>query len=49
MNRHRSVKAIGYMPVLMGQIEGFLGRYRNPKVQQAIAGMHRQKQALVAA
>ena len=48
MNLFRFVKTIGYKPVLMGQIKGFLDRYRNPVTQQAFAEKHRQKPAMVA-
>ena len=48
MNLFRFVKTIGYKPVLMGQIKGFLDRYRTPETQQAFAEKHRQKPAMVA-
>jgi len=48
MNLFRFVKTIGYKPVLMGQIKGFLDRYRNPETQKAFAEAHRQKPAMVA-
>lgn len=48
MNLFRFVKTIGYKPVLMGQIKGFLDRYRNPDTQKAFAEKHRQKPAMVA-
>lgn len=48
MNLFRFVKTIGYKPVLMGQIKGFLDRYRNPSTQQAFAEKHGQKPAMVA-
>lgn len=48
MNLFRFVKTIGYKPVLMGQIKGFLDRYRNPETQKAFAEKHRQKPAMVA-
>ena len=37
MNLYRFVDSIGYRPVLMGQIKGFLNRYRNPETQSAFA------------
>ncbi len=49
MNLYRFAKSIGYQPVLMGQIKGFLDRYRNPATQQAFAAKHKQKPQMVAA
>jgi predicted homoserine dehydrogenase-like protein len=48
MNLYRTVKMLGYRPVLMGQIKGFLNRYRNPETQQGFAAQHKQKPAMVA-
>jgi predicted homoserine dehydrogenase-like protein len=48
MNLYRFVDNIGYRPVLMGQIKGFLDRYRNPETQRAFAEKHQQKAAMVA-
>lgn len=48
MNLYRFVNTIGYKPVLMGQIKGFLDRYRNPETQRGFAEKHRQKAAMVA-
>jgi predicted homoserine dehydrogenase-like protein len=48
MNLFRFVDSIGYKPVLMGQIKGFLDRYRNPDTQRAFAEKHGQKPAMVA-
>jgi predicted homoserine dehydrogenase-like protein len=48
MNLYRFVDSIGYKPVLMGQIKGFLDRYRNPDTQRAFAEKHGQKPAMVA-
>lgn len=48
MNLFRFVDSMGYKPVLMGQIKGFLNRYRNPETQQAFAEKHEQKAAMVA-
>lgn len=48
MNLYRFVKSIGYRPVLMGQIKGFLDRYRNPETQRGFAEKHKQKAAMVA-
>jgi len=49
MNLYRFAKTIGYQPVLMGQIKGFLDRYRNPETQKGFAIKHKQKPAMVAA
>jgi predicted homoserine dehydrogenase-like protein len=48
MNLYRFVKTIGYKPVLMGQIKGFLDRYRNPETQRGFAEKHKQKAPMVA-
>jgi len=48
MNLFRFVQSMGYRPVLLGQIKGFLNRYRNPETQQAFAAKHEQKAAMVA-
>ena len=48
MNLFRFVKTIGYQPVAMGQIKGFLDRYRNPETQAGFAAKHKQKAAMVA-
>lgn len=48
MNLYRFVASIGYRPVCMGQIKGFLDRYRNPDTQRAFAERHKQKPAMVA-
>jgi predicted homoserine dehydrogenase-like protein len=48
MNLFRFVESVGYKPVLMGQIKGFLNRYRNPETQQEFAAKHQQKAAMVA-
>lgn len=48
MNLFRFVENVGYKPVLMGQIKGFLNRYRNPETQRAFAEQHGQKPAMVA-
>jgi predicted homoserine dehydrogenase-like protein len=47
MNLYRFVKTIGYKPVAMGQIKGFLDRYRNPDTQAGFAAKHKQKAAMV--
>jgi len=48
MNLFRFVDSMGYKPVLMGQIKGFLNRYRNPETQHEFAQKHGQKAAMVA-
>jgi len=48
MNLFRFVDSIGYRPVMLGQIKGFLNRYRNPDTQKEFAAKHRQKPAMVA-
>jgi predicted homoserine dehydrogenase-like protein len=48
MNLFRFVDSMGYKPVLMGQIKGFLNRYRNPDTQKDFAEKHQQKAAMVA-
>ena len=48
MNLFRFVESIGYKPVLMGQIKGFLDRYRNPETQREFAEKNKQKPAMVA-
>jgi len=48
MNLYRFVDSIGYKPVMMGQIKGFLDRYRNPETQREFAAKHGQKPAMVA-
>ena len=47
MNLFRFVDSIGYRPVLMGQIKGFLNYYRNPDTQRAFAEKHQQKSEMV--
>jgi predicted homoserine dehydrogenase-like protein len=49
MNLHRFADGIGYRPVLMGQLKGFLDRYRNPDTQAALAGKLGQNPAMLAA
>jgi predicted homoserine dehydrogenase-like protein len=48
MNLFRFVDSIGYKPVMLGQIKGFLNRYRNPDTQREFAAKHKQKPAMVA-
>ena len=47
MNLYRYVKAIGYRPVLAGNIKGLLDRYRTPETQQAFAASWGQKAKMV--
>ncbi|MFN0304263.1 MAG: NAD(P)-dependent oxidoreductase, partial [Burkholderiales bacterium] len=37
MNLYRFLDSMGYRPVLMGQLKGFLDRYRNPETQRPLA------------
>ena len=48
MNLFRFVDSIGYQPVMMGQIKGFLNRYRNPETQREFAEKHQQEPSMVA-
>ena len=48
MNLYRFVRSIGCKPVLMGQIKGFLDRYRNPDTQKGFAEKVNQKPAMIA-
>lgn len=48
MNLYRFVQSIGCRPVLMGQIKGFLDRYRNPDTQRAFAERVNQRPAMIA-
>jgi predicted homoserine dehydrogenase-like protein len=48
MNLHRFLEGIGYRPVLMGQLKGFLDRYRNPETQQGFAAKHGQNPTVLA-
>lgn len=48
MNLFRFVDSIGYKPVMLGQIKGFLNRYRNPETQREFAEKTNQKAAMVA-
>ena len=42
MNLHRFLAGIGYKPVLMGQMKGFLNRYRTPETQADFAARYGQ-------
>jgi len=48
MNMYRFLQSIGYQPVLMGQMKGFLDRYRNPDTQQEFARKHGQNPKVLA-
>jgi predicted homoserine dehydrogenase-like protein len=49
MNLYRYVKAMGYRPVLAGNIKGMLDPYRTPDTQRAFAEAHRQRTQMVTA
>lgn len=48
MNLYRFLDSMGYQPVLMGQMKGFLDRYRNPSTQQELADRLGQNPAVLA-
>lgn len=48
MNLYRFLDGIGYRPVLMGQLKGFLDRYRNPDTQRELAERLGQNPAVLA-
>jgi predicted homoserine dehydrogenase-like protein len=48
MNLYRFVDRMGYRPVLMGQMKGFLDRYRNPATQAELAAKLGQNPAVLA-
>lgn len=48
MNLYRFLDSMGYEPVLMGQMKGFLDRYRNPDTQQELATRLGQNPAVLA-
>ena len=48
MNLYRLVDSMGYRPVLMGQLKGFLDRYRNPDTQLELATRLGQNPAVLA-
>lgn len=48
MNLHRFASGIGYEPVLMGQLKGFLDHYRNPETQTPLAERIGQNPAVLA-
>ncbi|MFZ5917483.1 MAG: NAD(P)H-dependent oxidoreductase [Chloroflexota bacterium] len=47
MNLYRFVRAIGYDPVLAGNIKGLQDHYRTPETQAAFAAKHKQKPRLI--
>ena len=48
MNLVRFVDSMGYQPVLVGQLKGFLDRYRNPDTQRELATKLGQNPAVLA-
>jgi predicted homoserine dehydrogenase-like protein len=48
MNLFRLVESMGCKPVLVGQLKGFLNRYRNPETQREFAAKHDVNAAIVA-
>lgn len=48
MNLYRFLDSMGYEPVLMGQLKGFLDRYRNPQTQTELATKLGQNPAVLA-
>lgn len=48
MNLYRFLDSMGYEPVLMGQMKGFLDRYRNPQTQTELANRLGQNPAVLA-
>ena len=48
MNLLRFVDSMGYKPVLVGQMKGFLDRYRNPATQTELANKLGQNPAVLA-
>lgn len=48
MNLYRFLDSMGYQPVLMGQLKGFLDRYRNPQTQLELATRLGQNPAVLA-
>lgn len=48
MNMVRFLDSIGYRPVLVGQLKGFLDRYRNPDTQRELADRLGQNPAVLA-
>lgn len=48
MNLYRLVDNMGYRPVLVGQLKGFLDRYRNPDTQRELGAKLGQNPAVLA-
>lgn len=48
MNLYRFLDSMGYKPVLMGQMKGFLDRYRNPQTQADLGERLNQNPAVLA-
>ncbi|MBL8513005.1 MAG: Gfo/Idh/MocA family oxidoreductase [Betaproteobacteria bacterium] len=48
MNLFRFVESMGVKPMLVGQLKGFLNRYRNPETQREFAEKHNVNAAIVA-
>lgn len=48
MNLYRFLDSMGYQPVLMGQLKGFLDRYRNPETQSGFATKNGQNPYVMA-
>ncbi len=48
MNLYRFVDSMGYRPVMLGQLKGFLDRYRNPDTQRELATRLGQNPAVLA-
>lgn len=48
MNLYRFLDSMGYRPVLMGQLKGFLDRYRNPDTQRELANKLGQNPSVLA-
>lgn len=47
MNLYRFVDAIGYRPVVVGNIKGMLDHYRTPETQRAFAEAHNQDTKMI--
>ena len=48
MNLFRFLDSMGYKPMLVGQLKGFLNRYRTPETQREFADKWQQNPAIVA-
>lgn len=47
MNLYRYVKALGFEPVLAGNIKGFIDRHRTPATQAEFAARHNQRPPMI--